>query len=185
MTGGLCPFALLPLIMCFLSSRIGGEKVLLLSASAWGFLTVLTPLLTHITSAHLVFMTSSRFLMGLLQGETPVLSVSVCLSVQGLPCTEAHVQHIQMQILWFAVHEPFPWVSEQFSASKLPPHPELPWEKTVAFLEKVTDKSFPCRNQLCQTGAAGFTNHLWSCLVFHIFKLQSSRRKFALARTFG
>ncbi|NXS24438.1 S17A9 protein, partial [Mystacornis crossleyi] len=63
-----CPFALLSLIMCFLSSRIGGEKVLLLSASAWGFLTVLTPLLTHITSAHLVFMTSSRFLMGLLQG---------------------------------------------------------------------------------------------------------------------
>ncbi|RMB95811.1 hypothetical protein DUI87_27925 [Hirundo rustica rustica] len=50
------------------SDQIGGEKVLLLSASAWGFLTVLTPLLTHITSAHLVFMTSSRFLMGLLQG---------------------------------------------------------------------------------------------------------------------
>uniref|UniRef100_A0A8C9NPT7 Voltage-gated purine nucleotide uniporter SLC17A9 n=1 Tax=Serinus canaria TaxID=9135 RepID=A0A8C9NPT7_SERCA len=51
-----------------ISDQIGGEKVLLLSASAWGFLTVLTPLLTHITSAHLVFMTSSRFLMGLLQG---------------------------------------------------------------------------------------------------------------------
>uniref|UniRef100_A0A8C3M1C0 Solute carrier family 17 member 9 n=1 Tax=Chrysolophus pictus TaxID=9089 RepID=A0A8C3M1C0_CHRPC len=47
---------------------IGGEKVLLLSASAWGFLTFITPLLTQITSAHLVFMTCSRFLMGLLQG---------------------------------------------------------------------------------------------------------------------
>lgn len=55
--------------------------------------------------------------MGLLQGETPVLSMSVCLSLQGLPCTEAPVQHIQMQVPWFAVHEPFPWVSEQFSAS--------------------------------------------------------------------
>ncbi|NXT29397.1 S17A9 protein, partial [Syrrhaptes paradoxus] len=51
-----------------ISDQIGGEKVLLLSASAWGFLTVLTPLLTHLTSAHLVFMASSRFLMGLLQG---------------------------------------------------------------------------------------------------------------------
>lgn len=80
--GGLCPFALRSfLITRFLSSRIGGEKVLLLSASAWGFLTVVTPLLTHVTSAHLVFMTSSRFLMGLLQGETPVLSAPVCVSV--------------------------------------------------------------------------------------------------------
>ncbi|NXJ11396.1 S17A9 protein, partial [Odontophorus gujanensis] len=51
-----------------ISDQIGGEKVLLLSASAWGFLTFITPLLTQITSAHLVFMTSSRFLMGLLQG---------------------------------------------------------------------------------------------------------------------
>uniref|UniRef100_G1N340 Major facilitator superfamily (MFS) profile domain-containing protein n=1 Tax=Meleagris gallopavo TaxID=9103 RepID=G1N340_MELGA len=51
-----------------ISDQIGGEKVLLLSASAWGFLTFITPLLTQITSAHLVFMTCSRFLMGLLQG---------------------------------------------------------------------------------------------------------------------
>lgn len=52
-----------------LSFRIGGEKVLLLSASAWGFITAITPLLTYVSSAHLIFMTASRFLMGLLQGE--------------------------------------------------------------------------------------------------------------------
>nr|XP_006126253.1 solute carrier family 17 member 9 isoform X2 [Pelodiscus sinensis] len=51
-----------------LSDRIGGEKVLLLSASAWGFVTAVTPLFTYISSAHLLFMTIARFLMGLLQG---------------------------------------------------------------------------------------------------------------------
>ncbi|NXQ96289.1 S17A9 protein, partial [Sagittarius serpentarius] len=61
-------YCLTQIIGGHISDQIGGEKVLLLSASAWGFLTVLTPLLTHATSAHLVFMTSSRFLMGLLQG---------------------------------------------------------------------------------------------------------------------
>uniref|UniRef100_A0A8B9Y5F2 Voltage-gated purine nucleotide uniporter SLC17A9 n=1 Tax=Bos mutus grunniens TaxID=30521 RepID=A0A8B9Y5F2_BOSMU len=48
--------------------RIGGEKVILLSASAWGFITVATPLLAHLGSAHLAFMTFSRILTGLLQG---------------------------------------------------------------------------------------------------------------------
>ncbi|NWU47752.1 S17A9 protein, partial [Dromas ardeola] len=61
-------YCLTQIIGGHISDQIGGEKVLLLSASAWGFLTVITPLLTHVTSAHLVFMTSSRFLMGLLQG---------------------------------------------------------------------------------------------------------------------
>ncbi|XP_045433230.1 solute carrier family 17 member 9 isoform X5 [Pipistrellus kuhlii] len=51
-----------------LGDRIGGEKVILLSASAWGFLTAATPLLAHLGSAHLVFMTFSRILTGLLQG---------------------------------------------------------------------------------------------------------------------
>lgn len=50
-------------------SRIGGEKVILLSASAWGFLTAVTPLLAHLGSAHLIFMTFSRILTGLLQGR--------------------------------------------------------------------------------------------------------------------
>nr|XP_020660269.1 solute carrier family 17 member 9 [Pogona vitticeps] len=51
-----------------LSDRIGGEKVLLLSASAWGSISALTPLLIYVGSAHLALMTFSRFLMGLLQG---------------------------------------------------------------------------------------------------------------------
>ncbi|XP_030618748.1 solute carrier family 17 member 9 [Delphinapterus leucas] len=48
--------------------RIGGEKVILLSASAWGFITAATPLLSRLSSAHLAFMTFSRILTGLLQG---------------------------------------------------------------------------------------------------------------------
>lgn len=47
---------------------IGGEKVILLSASAWGFITVTTPLLAHLGSGHLAFVTFSRILTGLLQG---------------------------------------------------------------------------------------------------------------------
>ncbi|KAM5304641.1 voltage-gated purine nucleotide uniporter SLC17A9 isoform 4-T4 [Glossophaga mutica] len=50
-----------------LGDRIGGEKVILLSASAWGLITAATPLLAHLGSAHLVFMTFSRILTGLLQ----------------------------------------------------------------------------------------------------------------------
>ncbi|XP_030067815.1 voltage-gated purine nucleotide uniporter SLC17A9 [Microcaecilia unicolor] len=51
-----------------LSDKVGGEKVLLLSASAWGLLTTITPFVAHMTSVPLVFLTSLRFLMGLLQG---------------------------------------------------------------------------------------------------------------------
>ncbi|XP_063140310.1 voltage-gated purine nucleotide uniporter SLC17A9 isoform X5 [Rattus norvegicus] len=51
-----------------LGDRIGGEKVILLSASAWGFITVTTPLLAHLGSGHLAFVTFSRILTGLLQG---------------------------------------------------------------------------------------------------------------------
>ncbi|XP_036085091.1 solute carrier family 17 member 9 isoform X3 [Rousettus aegyptiacus] len=51
-----------------LGDRVGGEKVILLSASAWGFITAATPLLTHLSSAHLVCVTFSRILTGLLQG---------------------------------------------------------------------------------------------------------------------
>ncbi|XP_042835901.1 solute carrier family 17 member 9 isoform X2 [Panthera tigris] len=52
----------------YLGDRIGGEKVILLSASAWGFITAATPLLARLSSAHLVLMTFSRILTGLLQG---------------------------------------------------------------------------------------------------------------------
>ncbi|KAM6164106.1 voltage-gated purine nucleotide uniporter SLC17A9 [Rhynchocyon petersi] len=51
-----------------LGDRIGGDKVILLSAFAWGLITAATPLLAHVGSAHLAFMTCSRVLMGLLQG---------------------------------------------------------------------------------------------------------------------
>ncbi|XP_051832696.1 solute carrier family 17 member 9 isoform X1 [Antechinus flavipes] len=51
-----------------LGDRIGGDKVILISASAWGFITAITPLLSQISSAHLVFMTLSRILMGFFQG---------------------------------------------------------------------------------------------------------------------
>ncbi|KAM9248932.1 voltage-gated purine nucleotide uniporter SLC17A9 [Dugong dugon] len=51
-----------------LGDRIGGEKVILLSASAWGLITAATPLLARLGSAHLAFMTCSRILLGLLQG---------------------------------------------------------------------------------------------------------------------
>ncbi|XP_045689644.1 solute carrier family 17 member 9 [Phyllostomus hastatus] len=51
-----------------LGDRIGGEKVILLSASAWGLITAATPLLARLGSAHLLFMTFSRILTGLLQG---------------------------------------------------------------------------------------------------------------------
>ncbi|XP_077688611.1 voltage-gated purine nucleotide uniporter SLC17A9 [Eretmochelys imbricata] len=61
-------YCLTQIIGGYLSDQIGGEKVLLLSASAWGFITAITPLLTYISSAHLIFMTLARFLMGLLQG---------------------------------------------------------------------------------------------------------------------
>ncbi|EQB77208.1 solute carrier family 17 member 9 [Camelus ferus] len=50
-----------------LGDRIGGEKVILLSASAWGCITAATPLLAQLGSAHLAFMTFSRILTGLLQ----------------------------------------------------------------------------------------------------------------------
>ncbi|XP_048666645.1 solute carrier family 17 member 9 isoform X1 [Marmota marmota marmota] len=51
-----------------LGDRIGGEKVILLSASTWGSITMATPLLAHLGSAHLVSMVFSRVLIGLLQG---------------------------------------------------------------------------------------------------------------------
>lgn len=55
------------LLTCFVF-RVGGEKVLLLSAAAWGAMTAFTPILAHFCSQPIVSMTISRFLMGLLQG---------------------------------------------------------------------------------------------------------------------
>ncbi|XP_036101006.1 solute carrier family 17 member 9 isoform X8 [Molossus molossus] len=64
-----------------LGDRVGGEKVILLSASAWGLITAATPLLAHLGSAHLVFMTFSRILTGLLQD----LFLALGILAQGLP----------------------------------------------------------------------------------------------------
>ncbi|XP_019065192.1 solute carrier family 17 member 9 isoform X4 [Fukomys damarensis] len=50
-----------------LGDRIGGEKVILLSATTWGFVTVATPMLAHLSNARLVSMAFSRVLTGLLQ----------------------------------------------------------------------------------------------------------------------
>ena len=49
--------------------RVGGEKVLLLSAAAWGAMTAFTPVLAHFCSQPIFSMTLARFLMGLLQGQ--------------------------------------------------------------------------------------------------------------------
>lgn len=50
-------------------NRVGGEKVMLLSATAWGAMTAFTPILAHFCSQPILSMTVSRFLMGLLQGK--------------------------------------------------------------------------------------------------------------------
>lgn len=60
--------AFMPLV-CDVLNRVGGEKVMLLSAAAWGAMTAFTPILAHFCSQPIVSMTVSRFLMGLLQGE--------------------------------------------------------------------------------------------------------------------
>lgn len=53
----------------WLSFRVGGERVLLLSAASWAVITAGTPLLAHLGSHQLFLMTLARILMGLLQGE--------------------------------------------------------------------------------------------------------------------
>lgn len=58
---------LMPTDLCV--RRVGGEKILLLSAAAWGSMTAFTPVLAHFCSQPIFSMTLSRFLMGLLQGD--------------------------------------------------------------------------------------------------------------------
>uniref|UniRef100_A0A8P4G1E2 Voltage-gated purine nucleotide uniporter SLC17A9 n=1 Tax=Dicentrarchus labrax TaxID=13489 RepID=A0A8P4G1E2_DICLA len=53
----------------YVSDRVGGEKVLLLSAAAWGSMTAFTPILAHFCSQPILSMTLARFLMGLLQAH--------------------------------------------------------------------------------------------------------------------
>lgn len=49
--------------------RVGGERVLFLSATSWSLVTAATPLLVYLGSHTLYLMTMARFLMGVLQGE--------------------------------------------------------------------------------------------------------------------
>lgn len=60
------------------SDKIGGERVLLMSAVSWGLITAITPLLAKLSSRTLFLMTSARFLMGLLQGVFFPSLASLC-----------------------------------------------------------------------------------------------------------
>uniref|UniRef100_A0A8C5PI35 Voltage-gated purine nucleotide uniporter SLC17A9 n=1 Tax=Leptobrachium leishanense TaxID=445787 RepID=A0A8C5PI35_9ANUR len=51
-----------------LSDKVGGEKVILLSALLWGLVTAVIPLVTHMTTAPLIHISMLRFLKGLFQG---------------------------------------------------------------------------------------------------------------------
>uniref|UniRef100_A0A8C4ZTQ1 Solute carrier family 17 member 9 n=1 Tax=Gadus morhua TaxID=8049 RepID=A0A8C4ZTQ1_GADMO len=62
----------------YVSDRVGGEKVLLLSAAAWGAMTAFTPVLAHFCSQPIFSMTLARFLMGLLQGVHYPSLASLC-----------------------------------------------------------------------------------------------------------
>ncbi|XP_062871983.1 solute carrier family 17 member 9b [Trichomycterus rosablanca] len=62
----------------YVSDSVGGEKVLLLSAAAWGAMTAFTPILAQFCSQPILSMTVSRFLMGLLQGVHYPSLASLC-----------------------------------------------------------------------------------------------------------
>lgn len=62
----------------YVSDRVGGEKVMLLSAAAWGSMTAFTPFLAHFCSQPIFSMTLARFLMGLLQGVHYPSLASLC-----------------------------------------------------------------------------------------------------------
>ncbi|XP_061591251.1 voltage-gated purine nucleotide uniporter SLC17A9-like isoform X1 [Cololabis saira] len=60
------------------SDRVGGERVLFLSAASWALITTMTPLLAHLGSHTLAVMTMARILMGLLQGVFFPSLASLC-----------------------------------------------------------------------------------------------------------
>lgn len=62
----------------YVSDKIGGERVLLMSAVSWGLITTLTPFLAKLSSRTLFLMTVARFLMGLLQGVFYPSLASLC-----------------------------------------------------------------------------------------------------------
>lgn len=60
------------------SDKIGGERVLLMSAVSWALITAGTPLMAKLSSHTLFVMTVARFLMGLLQGVFFPSLASLC-----------------------------------------------------------------------------------------------------------
>ncbi|XP_029995536.1 solute carrier family 17 member 9-like [Sphaeramia orbicularis] len=60
------------------SDKMGGERVLLMSAVLWALITAATPLLAHLGSHTVFFMSTARFLMGLFQGVFFPSLASLC-----------------------------------------------------------------------------------------------------------
>ncbi|XP_017264914.1 solute carrier family 17 member 9 [Kryptolebias marmoratus] len=60
------------------SDKLGGERVLFISAASWGLITAGTPLLAHLGSHTLALMTAARVLMGVLQGVFFPSLASLC-----------------------------------------------------------------------------------------------------------
>uniref|UniRef100_A0A3B4XY42 Solute carrier family 17 member 9 n=1 Tax=Seriola lalandi dorsalis TaxID=1841481 RepID=A0A3B4XY42_SERLL len=60
------------------SDKVGGERVLFISAASWALITAGTPLLAQLSSHTLALMTMARFLMGLLQGVFFPSLASLC-----------------------------------------------------------------------------------------------------------
>lgn len=60
------------------SDKVGGERVLCISAASWALITAGTPLVAHLGSHTLFLMTVARFLMGLLQGVFFPSLASLC-----------------------------------------------------------------------------------------------------------
>ncbi|TNN73285.1 Solute carrier family 17 member 9 [Liparis tanakae] len=60
------------------SDKVGGERVLFISAVSWSVVTAATPLVAHLGSHTVALMTMARFLMGLLQGVFYPSLASLC-----------------------------------------------------------------------------------------------------------
>ncbi|MED6236618.1 hypothetical protein ATANTOWER_011746, partial [Ataeniobius toweri] len=60
------------------SDRVGGERVLFISAASWALITAGTPVLAHLGSHTLALMTTARILMGILQGVFFPSLASLC-----------------------------------------------------------------------------------------------------------
>ncbi|KAM6982001.1 voltage-gated purine nucleotide uniporter SLC17A9-like [Tautogolabrus adspersus] len=60
------------------SDKVGGERVLFISAVSWSLITAVTPLLAKLGTHILALMTIARFLMGLLQGVFFPSLASLC-----------------------------------------------------------------------------------------------------------